>query len=100
MPSYSVSVPHNLGQEPARERVEQFLEGVQRDYAAHVSDVCGEWSDNQLAFRFLASGLKVSGTLVVDETLVAVTGPLPLAAVLFRGRIEQTIRDELRKLLS
>jgi hypothetical protein len=100
MPSYSVSVPHNLGQHPARERVEQFLNGVQRDYAGHVSDVSGEWDDNQLAFRFLASGLTVSGTLIVQETLVAVSGPLPFAAVLFRGRIEQTIREELQKLLS
>jgi hypothetical protein len=100
MPSYSVSVSHDLGQDPARARVETFLESVQRDYAAHVSNVSGEWSDNQLAFRFLASGLNISGTLIVEETLVAVTGPLPLAAAFFRGQIERTIRDELRRLLS
>jgi len=100
MPSYSVSVPHNLGQEPARARVERFLDSVQRDYAAHVSNVSGEWSNNRLDFRFLASGLNVSGTLVVGEQLVEVSGPLPLAAMLFRGQIERTIRDELRRLLS
>jgi len=100
MPSYSVAVPHNLGQPSARARVEQFLENVQRDYAAHLSNVGGEWIDNQLNFRFLASGLSISGALAVEETLVTVTGPLPLAAAFFRGQIERTIRDELLKLLS
>jgi Putative polyhydroxyalkanoic acid system protein (PHA_gran_rgn) len=99
MPSYQVTVPHQLGQDSARSRVETFLESVQREYAAHVSNVSGEWSGNGLAFRFLASGLNVSGTLVVEESLVVVTGPLPLAALFFRGQIERTIRDELQRLL-
>ena len=99
MPSYQVSVPHQLGQDAARLRVAAFLESVQREYAAHVSDVNGEWSGNGLAFRFLASGLNVSGTLMVQESFVEVTGPLPLAAMFFRGQIERTIRDELQRLL-
>jgi hypothetical protein len=100
MPSYRVSVSHELGREPARARVEQFLDNVQRDYAAYISQVSGEWTENQLQFRFLASGLNISGALVVEETLVEVSGPLPLAAAFFRGQIERTIRDELRRLLS
>ena len=100
MPSYQVSVPHQLGREAARGRVEQFLEAVQRDYAAHISNVQGTWAGDQLQFGFSASGLAISGTMQVEESAVQVSGPLPLAAALFRGRIEQTIRDELQKLLS
>jgi hypothetical protein len=100
MASYSVSVPHNLGQEAARSRVEQFLEGVQRDYAEHVRDVSGEWQENELNFRFVTTGLKISGVLSVEETLVEVGGPLPLVAAFFRGKIEQQIREQLGKLLS
>jgi hypothetical protein len=99
MASFSVSVPHALGQETARARVEQFLGTVQRDFAAHVSDVSGEWHDNRLAFRFVTSGLGISGSLVVEPASVEVSGPLPFVAVLFRGRIENQIRDELQKLL-
>ena len=99
MPAYQVSVPHQLGQEVARVRVASFLERVQRDYAAYVSDVSGQWSGNALHFGFLASGFKVSGTLEVQESAVNVTGPLPLAAALFRGQIEKTIREELQRLL-
>src|SRR4051794_18485898 len=100
MPSYRVSIPHDLGQDAARARVEQFLEAVQRDYAEHVSHVSGEWEENQLNFRFVTSGLNINGLLAVEETAVEVSGPLPLVAVLFRGKIEQQIRNELAKLLS
>ena len=100
MPSYSVSVQHDLGQAAARQRVEGFLETVLRDYAQSISNVGGQWTENRLAFHFVTSGLNISGMLVVEETLVEVSGPLPLAAVLFRGRIEQQIRNELQRLLS
>jgi hypothetical protein len=100
MPSFNVSVPHELGQATARARVEQFLDAVQRDYAEHVRNVSGEWQENELNFRFVTSGLKISGSLAVEESVVEVSGPLPLVAVLFRGKIEQQIRAELAKLLS
>ena len=100
MPSYKVTVPHALGQATARQRVDGFLESVQRDLPAHVSDVSGVWEGNQLSYRLSVSGLGISGTLVVEQAHVEVTGPLPLAAVLFRGQIERTIRDDLTRLLS
>jgi hypothetical protein len=100
MPSYNVSVPHNLGQSTARARVETFLESVQRDYAEHVQNVSGEWQENSLHFRFATHGLKISGAMNVGESQVDVSGPLPLLAAMFRGKIEQQIRDELAKLLS
>jgi hypothetical protein len=100
MPSYSVSVQHGLGQPAARQRVDAFLEAVIRDYAQSISDVDGHWTENRLAFRFVTMGLSISGMLVVEESLVAVSGPLPLAAALFRGRIEKQIREELQRLLS
>ena len=100
MPSYNVTVPHDLGQTTARARVDGFLDSVRRDLPAHVSDVSGAWEGNQLNYRLSVSGLGISGTLVVKETHVEVSGPLPLAAMLFRGQIERTIRDDLTRLLS
>jgi putative polyhydroxyalkanoate system protein len=100
MASYNVTVPHALDAAAARSRVERFLDEVQRDYAAHVSDVAGQWSDNALQFGFTTTGMRINGTLVVGEDAVQVTGSLPLMASLFRGRIEQTIREHLQKLLT
>jgi hypothetical protein len=99
MASFHVSVPHAIGREDALVRVQQFLDDVRQNYAAHISDVRGEWQENRLEFGFSATGLPVRGTLVVEEAAVHVTGPLPLAALFFRGKIELTIRQELEKLL-
>ena len=100
MPSFNVSVPHSLGQESALARVRNFAESVERDYADQVSQMQSAWSGNQLNFNFLASGKPISGVLTVEDASVSVTGPLPFIAILFRGRIEQSIRDELTKLLN
>jgi len=99
MASFHVSVPHAIGREAALVRVQKFLDDVRQNYAAHISDVRGEWRENCLDFGFSATGLPVKGTLVVEDGAVHVAGPLPLAALFFRGKIEQTIRQELEKLL-
>ena len=100
MASFNVSVPHELGQEAALVRVTDFLEQVRRDHADRVSDVRGEWKGHVLDFAFTASGIPVSGTLAVENDAVRVSGPLSFMAGMFRGKIEQTIREELQKLLS
>jgi hypothetical protein len=100
MSGYNVSVPHELGCEAALVRVQQFLDQVRHNYGDDLSDVSGQWSDNRLEFGFAARGLRVRGILLVEETRVHVAGPLPLAALFFRGRIEQQIRQELEKLLA
>jgi hypothetical protein len=100
MPSYNVTVPHALGRETARTRVSEFLDGVQRQYAQHVRDVQGEWAGDTLRFSFIAVSFPIRGTLVIEEAQAVVSGSLPLAAALFRGQIERSIRDELSRLLA
>jgi hypothetical protein len=100
MAKYHVAVPHTLGQETAKSRLEQFLGSVQQNYAEHISDVQGQWSDNALHFGFMATGMRISGTMVVGQQFVEVSGPLPLMASMFRGKIEQTIREQLQQLLT
>jgi ABC-type sulfate transport system substrate-binding protein len=100
MSGFNVSVPHAIGREAALARVQRFLDDVRQNYAAHVSDVRGQWNENRLDFGFSATGLPVQGPLVVEDHAVHVSGPLPLAAMFFRGKIEQTIRHELEKLLA
>ena len=100
MAGFNVSVPHSIGREAALARVQRFLDDMRQNYAAYISDVHGQWSENRLDFGLSATGLPVQGTLVVEENAVHVAGPLPFAALLFRGKIEQTIRQELEKLLT
>ena len=50
MASFHVSVPHAIGRDAALARVERFLDEVRQSYAAHISEVQGQWSENRLDF--------------------------------------------------
>ena len=99
MPKFAVAVDHQLGQEEATSRLQQFVEKVRAEHADKVSDLQGAWAGHQLTFQFSAVGLPIQGQMHVHSEQVHVTGTLPLAAALFRGQIEQTIRGELASLL-
>jgi hypothetical protein len=96
---FHVSVGHAIGCAAALSRLRQFLDDARREYAHEVSDVYGDWDGNQLHFAFAARGLRVQGTLIVEEDAVHVDGPLHLRTFLLRSRIEETIRQQLIQLL-
>ena len=99
MPTISLSVSHQLGKEVAAERIKDVLVRVSRQYAEHVSDVEQEWQQHTLRFRFRSLGFKISGTLEMHAERVECSCQMPLAAMMMRGKIETTLREELKKLL-
>ena len=100
MAALNLSIPHSLGQVEAQVRLERFLEQIRTQHAAELNDVRGGWTANVLEIELDIRGIGIAGRMVVEETHVHVSGPLPLAAMFFRGRIEQTIRGEIERALS
>ncbi len=99
MPTFQVEVPHKLGQDGARQRLERFLEEAQQRLADRVSRMEGRWVGNTLEFSLRSFGMDFSGKIYVEDDRVRVDGRLPFAAVAFRGQIEQTLRAELERAL-
>jgi hypothetical protein len=100
MPRFSVHVPHQLSQQEAVSRVQGLLQRVKEKYQSQVSDLEESWADNVLSFKFKTYGFKIGGNLTAEADAVKIDGDLPIAAMMFKGRIEQTIRDELAKRLA
>lgn len=100
MPSFSAEVSHTLGQAAATDRLKDFVQDAQQRFGEHVSAMDGSWNDNVLDFSLSAFGMKITGTMTVDESGVRVAGQLPLTAMPFRGKIQQTIAAELEQALS
>ncbi len=100
MPQLTTEVPHALGHAEAVRRLKEQFTITQAAYQAHVSDLQQEWTDSTLTFSFRAMGMAVSGTLVVEDAEVTVETELPLAAALFKGLIQQQIREELQRVLA
>ena len=100
MAKASVSVAHDLGQNEATERLREFLPRVREHYEGQITNLVETWDGNTLTFSFTVLGFQINGDLGVEESEVNFAGVLPLAAMMFRGKVEQSIREELMKLLS
>lgn len=100
MPGFRIDVPHQLGQEAATERLRGFLDNVRERYQSQVSDLEESWSDDTLSYSFKTYGFKIKGAATVAAEVVTLQADLPFAAVAFKGKIEQSIREELEKILA
>ena len=99
MPRFAIEVPHQLGAETATDRIKQLLEKVKERYGSQVSNMQESWTDGGLDFQFTTYTFPIKGKLRVEPARVTIDGDLPFAAIMFKGRIEQTLRDELTKRL-
>jgi hypothetical protein len=100
MPSFRTEVPHPFEKDDATEKLKVFLEIVAERYRDQVSHLNGEWRENILSFALTSYGFTVSGTLTVEDYMARLEGQLPLAALALRGKIEQSIAQELRRALT
>ena len=99
MAKISLSVTHDLGKEEALKRLQSESDALKETFGGSVSDLKEHWNDSRLDFSLVAYGMKVSGGLVVEPAEVAATISLPLAAAMFKGTIEERIRQRLESLL-
>ena len=100
MPGFKTEVEHKLGQEEATARLKKLLDQVRKQYSDFVTELQGDWAENVLTFSLTTYGFKIDGTLTVEDQLARLSGNLPFAALVFRGKIEQSIVSELRRELA
>jgi hypothetical protein len=100
MPRLSLAVPHLLTPDEAKQRLKDKFAAALVEHQGRVSNTREEWRDHTLSFGFQAMGMAVSGTVAVEPKQVKVDAELPFAAMLFKGAIEQRLRDEVAALLA
>ena len=100
MPKLNLTVPHSLGKTEARSRLEAFAGRVRARYEGQVKNVNESWEGDTLAFGFRTLGMNVDGRLTVQEDRLDLDGTIPFSAMMFKGKIESTIREELEKLMA
>jgi hypothetical protein len=100
MPTVTITTPHSLGAEEATTRLKSFFTKLKERHADKVSNLEEAWNDNKLDYSFSTYGFNIKGDVAVEPDQIKVNGNLPFAAMMFKGKIEQTVRDELEKLLA
>lgn len=94
----TVDLPHQLGAEEARRRIERNVGKL----AGHIpggAQVGSRWTGNRLDLDIGAMGQQVAARIEVQESLVRLTIDLPPALTFFRGMIEPFIRSQGAQLL-
>lgn len=100
MPKLAVSIPHTLSQEEATRRLQERLNTARQTFQDRVQDFEEHWEANRLTFRFVTFGMPIKGELASEPAEVQVNADLPLAAMMFKGMIEQQVRAELSRVLT
>ncbi|HSY66813.1 MAG TPA: polyhydroxyalkanoic acid system family protein [Terriglobales bacterium] len=95
-----VAIPCQIPQDVALARIKARISRVKAQYSGKISSLNESWNGNVGTFSGSASGFTVSGNVIVEPSVVDVEVALPSVALLFKSKIESTIRDELGRLLS
>lgn len=99
MPKIHFEVPHPLSAADAKDRLQRFIEALQSKFEDKVSDLSQSWTDNSLNFGFNTFGIKIAGKIEALDQKIVVDGDLPLTAMMFKGKIESEMRQQLERLL-
>lgn len=101
MPNLAMSVPNPLGQQEASQRLKSFLAKLKERHQDKVSNLEENWPDeHHLSYSFSTYGFSVKGDAIVEQDAVKLNATIPFTAMMFKGKIEQAIRDELTRLLT
>jgi hypothetical protein len=99
MPKFHITVPHPLSQQDAIQKLNGFIDLLRNRYKDQLSGLDESWDNNILSFGFKTYGIQVNGKITVNDKQLDLDGDLPFSAMMFKGKIESAIRDELTKLM-
>jgi hypothetical protein len=98
----TVNIPHNLGKEEARRRIEQGFGRIRQQMAGAVGGMLAfqeRWEGDRLHFEGGALGQKMTGRLDVLPDSVQIQLDLPAILAAIADRVVGTLKSEGRKLL-
>jgi hypothetical protein len=96
---FVVIVPHQLGRQAARDRLERGLDRIRSELAAYATAVESGWVDDQLTFSVRAMGQTFGGRMDVLDDAVRVEVDLPWLVALLAETIAARIRQTGMRLL-
>jgi putative polyhydroxyalkanoate system protein len=99
MPKFGVRIPHTLAKDEARSRLDRFIEMLTAKSGNQVSDLQQSWEGDTLKFHFKTYGITIDGGITVGDNELSLSGDIPFAAMMFKGKIESEIREQLERII-
>ena len=99
MPKFNLEIPHQLSADEARDRLQRFTEALESKFQDQVDGLEQTWNGDSLNFGFKTFGIKIQGDIHLQEEKLVLDGELPFSAMMFKGKIESEIRQQLERLV-
>ncbi len=88
-----ITIQNELTVEDAKAKAEPVLISCLESFQG--KDVNMDWEGSKCQFSCTSMGLKITGSVEIKEALADVTIILPMAAVMFKSRVEETVKKRL-----
>lgn len=99
MPAFEFSVPHTLAPAEVVTRIKGFLATLREQNSSRFLIKKEEWQENKLNCSFSSYGFAMDAVINVLPAELKIQLSIPIAAMLFKGQIEDQLRSELTKML-
>lgn len=91
-----LAIPHNLGREEARTRIQNLIAEGSEKFGKEIQNIDTEWNGDtcviQFDFKKFPFSGRISGRLSVSDSHVDVKGTIPDSLAPFKNMVEDTIR--------
>ena len=94
-----VTISHRLGREAAKQRIENGLDSIRRDFLQYVSNLDYNWDGYRLNLRASAMMQKVTGSIEVFDDSVRISLELPSFLQLIARSVVDRIQHRAASLL-
>ncbi len=99
VPKVNLEIPHALPPAEVKDRLQRLAESAEAQYGTQVKDLSQGWDENVLNFGFKTFGMRFEGSIGVEENRVLVSCDLPFSAMMFKGKIESQLKEQLERRL-
>lgn len=89
-----VSIPHQLGKDEARRRLETGFGTLKQQFGQHLTSIQDTWSGDRMDFKLAAMGQQVTGFLVVKQDTVDLEVNLPFLLAMMADKAKALIHKQ------
>lgn len=94
-----IVVKHKLPKSEAQVRINLLLINLKKKYHKNLSNLSEDWRNDKLELKAAINNLNTSALVTVSDSSINLDIRLPIAALLFKNRIRETIINELNMYL-
>lgn len=99
MPNLTMSIPHQLTQAEAKQRLHDHLGMLRQHQGGLPVDFVETWTGDRMDFTLRAAGQAVKGFMIVGAHVIDVSVELPWMLSLLAGSLKRTLAGSIHKAL-